>query len=109
MSADSTIETRPSPIQPGDLAPEFTLPAVEREGTVSLADYRGRTPLFIGLWCPFCRRQIAQMGATEGKLKAVGVEALGIVATPSANARLYFKYPPTRLRLGAHPELSTHL
>src|ERR1700737_5471650 len=33
MSADSTIETRPAPIQPGELAPEFTLPAVERDGT----------------------------------------------------------------------------
>jgi peroxiredoxin len=112
MSEDATIATRSAPIQPGDLAPEFTLPAVERDGTVSLADYRGRSPLFlalfIGLWCPFCRRQIAQMGATEAKLKAVGVEALGIVATPPANARLYFKYRPTRLRLGADPALSTH-
>ncbi len=112
MSEDSTIATRPAPIQPGELAPEFTLPAVERDGTVSLADYRGRSPLFlalfIGLWCPFCRRAIAQMGATEGKLKAVGVEALSIVASRPENARLYFKYRPTRLRLAADPALSTH-
>ena len=54
MSEDATIATRPAPIQPGDLAPEFTLPALERDGSVSLADYRGRSPLFlalfIGLW-----------------------------------------------------------
>jgi peroxiredoxin len=64
--------------------------------------------LFIGLWCPFCRRAIAQMGATEGKLKAIGVETLGGVATPPENAQLYFKFRPTRLRLAADPELVTH-
>jgi hypothetical protein len=30
------------------------------------------------------------------------------VATEPENARLYFKFRPTRLRLGADPELSTH-
>jgi hypothetical protein len=79
---------------------------------VSLADYRGQSPLFlalfIGLWCPFCRRSIAQMGQTEVKLKALGVESLGVVATPPENARLYFKFRPTRLRMGSDPELSTH-
>ena len=104
-------ESRP-PVAPGEPAPDFTLPAVDRTETVSLADYRGRSPvflaLFIGLWCPFCRRAIAQMGATEGKLKALGVETLGIVATTPENARLYFKFRPTRLRLAADPELTTH-
>jgi peroxiredoxin len=104
-------ETRP-PVVPGELAPDFTLPAVDRNETVSLADYRGRSPvllaLLIGLWCPFCRRQIAQMGGAEGKLKALGVETLAVVATPPENARLYFKFRPTRLRLAADPELSTH-
>ena len=96
----------------GDPAPEFTLSAVDGSGAISLADYRGRSPLFlalfIGLWCPFCRRSIAQMGQTEGKLKALGVETLGVVATPPENAQLYFKFRPTRLRMGADPELSTH-
>lgn len=41
MRADPTIETRPAPLKPGDRAPDFTLPAADREGTVSLADYRG--------------------------------------------------------------------
>jgi peroxiredoxin len=106
-----TTESR-LPVAPGEPAPDFSLPAVDRKETVSLADYRGRSPvllaLFIGLWCPFCRRQIAQMGATEGKLKALRVETLGIVATPAENARLYFKFRPTRVRLAADPELVTH-
>ena len=105
------VESRP-PVAPGEPAPDFTLPAVDREETVSLADYRGRSPvflaLFIGLWCPFCRRSIAQMGATESKLKALGVETLGVVATTPDNARLYFKFRPTRLRLAADPGLTTH-
>lgn len=104
-------ESRP-PLAPGEAAPDFTLPAADRPGTVSLADYRGRSPvflaLFIGLWCPFCRRSIAQMGKVESKLKALGVEALGIVATAPENARLYFKFRPTRLRLASDPGLSTH-
>jgi peroxiredoxin len=106
-----TTEPRP-PVSPGEPAPDFTLPAVDGARTVSLADYRGRSPvflaLFIGLWCPFCRRSIAQMSHTEGKLKTLGVETLGVVATPPENARLYFKFRPTRLRLAADPELSTH-
>jgi len=104
-------ESRP-PVAPGEPAPDFTLPAVERPETVSLGDYRGRSPvflaLFVGLWCPFCRRSIAQMGKVESKLKALGVEALGVVATAPENARLYFKFRPTRLRLASDPEMTTH-
>jgi peroxiredoxin len=104
-------ETR-SPIAPGEPAPDFTLPAVDRNENVSLADYRGRSPVFlallVGLWCPFCRRQIAQIGTIEGKLKALGVESLAVVATAPENARLYFKFRPTRVRLASDPELSTH-
>ncbi|MBI4590174.1 MAG: redoxin domain-containing protein, partial [Candidatus Rokubacteria bacterium] len=105
------IQPRP-PIQPGERAPDFSLPAVERDGTVSLADYRGRSPLllalFRGVYCPFCRRAIAQMGLTRQKLQAVGVETLGIVATRPENARLYFRYHSTRLPLAADGDLITH-
>jgi peroxiredoxin len=109
--SDMTTESRP-PVAPGEPAPDFSLPAVDRPGTVSLAEYRGRSPvflaLFVGLWCPFCRRSIAQMGKVESKLKTLGVETLGIVATAPENARLYFKYRPARMRLAADPEMSTH-
>ncbi len=101
-----------APVSPGEPAPNFVLPAVDGTGTVSLADYRGNRAVFlglaIGLWCPFCRRAIAQMAANEPRLKAIGVETVGIVATQPENARLYFKFRPSRLRLGADPALSTH-
>jgi peroxiredoxin len=105
------LETRP-PVAPGERAPDFSLPAVDRPETISLSNYRGRTPLFlalfIGLWCPFCRRSIAQMSAMDSQLKAVGVESLGVVATTAENARLYFKFRPTKLPLAADPELTIH-
>jgi peroxiredoxin len=104
-------ETR-NPVAPGEPAPDFKLPAVDRPETVSLADYRGRSSVFlallIGLWCPFCRRQIALMGPMEQRLKALDVETLGVVATTPENARLYFKYRPTKLRLASDPQLTTH-
>ena len=107
----STIE-RARRVQPGEQAPDFALPAVQDEGVVSLADYRGRRAvflaLFVGLYCPFCRRSIARMGSLRDKLEAAGVETLGVVATELDNARLYFKYRPSRLPLAADPEFSTH-
>lgn len=100
------------PVAPGEPAPHFVLPAVAGSQTVSLDDYRGKSPLFLalllGLWCPFCRRQLIQLGTFESKLKAIGVESLAIVATEPENARLYFKFRPTRLRLASDPDLTTH-
>ena len=37
------------PLAPGDPAPYFELPAVAGSDTVSLADYTGRSPLFLAL------------------------------------------------------------
>src|SRR5262245_54090122 len=97
-------------LQPGHPAPAFTLPAIDRDGSVSLADYRGRTPLlralFRGLYCPFCRRAIAQLGRTHQKLLGQGVETLAVVASQAERARLYFRYRPTRLPLVADPGMS---
>jgi len=102
----------PTRLRPGDSAPSVTLPAVNREGQVSLDDYRGRSPvliaLFRGLHCPFCRRQLVQLGTTQDKLKAFGVETMAVVNTPLERARLYFKYRPARVLLTADPEAATH-
>ncbi len=43
-----TVEPR-QPLQPGEPAPDFTLPLVQEEGVVSLKDYRGRCPLLLVL------------------------------------------------------------
>ena len=70
----ATIEARLS-VQPGERAPDFTLPRVPEEGFVSLADYRGKSPvllaMFRGIYCPFCRRNMAQLAlVTRPKLCA---------------------------------------
>ncbi len=100
------------PLQPGDPAPSFVLPAVNREGMVSLDDFRGRSPVLLalmrGLHCPFCRRHIAQLGVTRDKLAAEGVETMAVVNTPAERARMYFQYRPTRVVLAADPDVRTH-
>jgi peroxiredoxin len=99
-------------VQSGAPAPDFQLPMVQDERIVSLSDYRGKNPvflaLFVGLYCPFCRRSIARLSALKDELAAAGVQTLGVVATELDNARSYFKYRPSRIPLAADPEFSTH-
>jgi len=64
--------------------------------------------LFRGLHCPFCRRQVVQMGLTCEKLAAEGVETLAIVNTQEERARQYFQYRPTRVLLAADADVRTH-
>jgi peroxiredoxin len=101
-----------SHLRPGDPAPDFTLPAADREGTVSLADYRGRTAVLLGLfrgpYCPFCRRALARMGQAGDTLRDRGVAALAVVATSPENARFYFRFRPPRIRVAADPTFATH-
>jgi peroxiredoxin len=108
MSSAST----PTRLRPGDLAPDFALPAGDREGVVSLADYRGRRPVllafFRSLYCPFCRRQLVQLTAGAQQLARSGVATIAIVATAAGRARLYFRFRPSQLSVGADPELRTH-
>ena len=49
-----------------------------------------------------------QLGTTAQKLQELGVQALGITATNAERARLYFRYRPSRVPLGADPDLVTH-
>lgn len=107
-----TANARSAPVQPGEKAPEFSLPAVHQAGSVSLREYRGKKPvlvaIFRGLFCPFCRRAIAQMSASTDKLRQAGVEPLAVIATDAENARLYFKLRPSKMAIGADPECATH-
>jgi peroxiredoxin len=101
-----------TPVRVDESAPDFALPAVHREGLVPLSDYRGRTPvllvLFGGLWCPYCRRQVVQLGMSRERLVMFGIEPLGIVANSVERARLYFQYRPVPLSLAADADLATH-
>jgi len=48
------------------------------------------------------------LGLTAEKLRAAGVETVGVVATAVDRARRYFRYRPLRYLVGADPELATH-
>ena len=99
-------------LKPGDPAPHFVLPAVNRAGDVSLRDYRGRSAVLVGLFrglhCPFCRRQVVQLGALRDRLKALNVETVAVVNTPLERAQLYFKHRPVQVLIAADPEAATH-
>ncbi|NRP73782.1 putative peroxiredoxin bcp [Ensifer psoraleae] len=99
------------PLQPGEAAPAFALPAANAEGTVSLDSLRGRPFLigfFRGLHCPFCRRQVKQLARVQPVLHAAGVETLAVINTPVERARLYFRYQPTPVTLLCDPDCRTH-
>ena len=106
----STVPERP--LQSGDAAPNFELPAVNREGIVSLGDYRGKSPVMVGLFrglhCPFCRRHIARLAMVRDKLAQEGVATVAVVNTQLERARQYFQYRPTRMELASDPEVNTH-
>jgi peroxiredoxin len=98
-------------LQPGDPAPAFALPAANREGTVSLADLRGRPfviGFFRGLHCPFCRRQVVELAAAQPALHAAGVETLAVINTPVDRAQLYYHHRPTPVTLLCDPACRTH-
>jgi peroxiredoxin len=44
-----TTASSPRPLQPGDPAPDFVLPAAHADGTVSLAQYRDRSAVLLAL------------------------------------------------------------
>ena len=101
-----------SSVRAGDSAPEFELPAADRDGNVALRDYLDHSPvllgLFRGMYCAFCRRAIAGLGRHNANLAPLGIQTLGVVATPADHARLYFKHHRVPIALGADPAMTTH-
>jgi len=100
-------------LQPGDQAPNFVLDAISRQGKIALDDFRGRSPLLIGLFrglhCPFCRRHVAAMAQLNPTLREKGIESLVVVSTPVERARLYFRYQPIpNLLAASDPERALH-
>jgi peroxiredoxin len=101
------------PLQPGDVAPNVVLDAITRPGKVAVDDYRGRTPVLIGIFrglhCPYCRRHIAAMAQLGPALREKGIDVLTVVNTPLERARLYFRYRPMpNLLAAADPERASH-
>src|ERR1700756_559623 len=101
------------PLQPGDRAPNIVLDAITRDGKIALEDFRGQSPILIGLFrglhCPFCRRHLAAQAQLNAALREKGVESLAVVNTPIERARLYFRYHPMPdLFAASDPERISH-
>src|SRR5260370_42590296 len=101
------------PLQPGDRAPNIVLDAITRQGTISLDDFRGQSPILVGLFrglhCPFCRRHIAAQAQLDTALREKGIESLTVVNTPIERARLYFRYHPLpNLLAASDPQRVSH-
>jgi peroxiredoxin len=101
------------PLQPGDPAPNIVLDAITRDGKIALDDFRGRSPILVGLFrglhCPFCRRHLAAQAKIDNALREKGVESLVVVSTPIERARLYFRYHPLpNLFAAADPDRAAH-
>ena len=102
----------PRLVRPGEAAPNFELPMVASDATMTLDDYRSKAPLLLVLLrsfeCPFCRRQLAALKATADALRALGIETLAVTTTAVKAARLYAKYRPPGLPLASDPKLGVH-
>src|SRR5512138_1190431 len=97
----------------GDRAPDFDLPAADREGRISLSDYYRRGPVLLlllrGLYCAFCRRHISRLKSSCDLLQAAGIPMLGVVIASTERSRLYFRYRNTPcFPLPAAPDRSVH-
>ena len=83
----------------GRPAPEFKL-ASAQGGEVGPQDFRGakRAVLWFskGLFCPFCRRNMAQLGLRYPEIQALDAEVLQVTHNTLDEARGYLKHYPMK-------------
>jgi peroxiredoxin len=112
MMATSMGDRAPKLAKPGDRAPDFELPAADREGTVALGKFLRRGPVLLvvmaGLYCAFCRRHISQLRPACETLRASGIELVGLVIASPERARRYFQYRPPCFPVAAAPDRAIH-
>ena len=98
---------------PGDRAPDFDLPAADRDVRISLSDYYRRSPVLLlllrGLYCSFCRRHLSQLRSTCDLLQGAGIAMLGVVIASAERSRLYFRFGHSPcFPVAAAPDRSVH-
>ncbi|MDT8427345.1 MAG: TlpA disulfide reductase family protein [Pseudomonadales bacterium] len=68
-------------LEPGDLAPDFTLPSIHEDGTsISLADFRGKAVYvdFWASWCAPCLRSLPLINELYARYREQGLEVIAI-------------------------------
>jgi cytochrome c biogenesis protein CcmG/thiol:disulfide interchange protein DsbE len=70
---------QPRPLEAGDSAPDFTLPALDG-GTVSLSDYRQQVVVlnFWATWCPPCIDEVPSLREFAEQTQGLGVTVIGV-------------------------------
>src|SRR2546426_7095230 len=75
-------------------APNFRL-ASAQGGEIALENYRGQRNVILwlsrGLYCPFCRRYMAQLRLGYNEIQQRGAEVLQVTYSTPEEARLYFQ------------------
>lgn len=76
------------------VAPNFRLASAQGQD-IMLEDYRGQKNVLLwfskGLFCPFCRRYMAQLRLGYPELQTRNTEILQITCSTPAEAQLYFR------------------
>lgn len=83
----------------GRAAPEFKL-ASAQGGDVGPQDLRGKSRVVLwfskGLFCPFCRRNMAQLALRYPEIQALDAEVLQVTHNTLDEARGYIKHYPMK-------------
>jgi peroxiredoxin len=83
----------------GRTAPEFRL-ASAQGGEIGPQDFRGAKRIVLwfskGLFCPFCRRNMAQLGLRYPEIQAMQAEILQVTHNTLEEARGYLKHYPMK-------------
>jgi peroxiredoxin len=78
------MQDRTETLQIGSRAPEFLLPALNRDGVVSLAASLKRGVVIAeflrGTWCPNCGKRMAQLELLKDEIEQTGAQLIYIAA-----------------------------
>jgi cytochrome c biogenesis protein CcmG, thiol:disulfide interchange protein DsbE len=103
VAAAALRRRAPHPVEIGEEAPAFVLPAPDAGG-VSLANYRGQVVLvnFWATWCPPCVEETPSLEKFASQLKDQGVTVIGVSVDESDSdlrkfiAAYHLSYPIAR-------------
>jgi len=95
----------------GSAAPGFRL-ASAQGGELGPQDFRGAKRLMLwfskGLFCPFCRRNMAQLGLRYPEIQALDAEVLQVTHNTLDEARGYLKHYPMKFPYLCDAERTVH-
>ena len=105
------MEQATQPSYVGRAAPEFRLAAAQG-GEIGPQDLRGSKRVVLwfskGLFCPFCRRNMAQLALRYPEIQALDAEVLQVTHNTLDEARGYLKHYPIKMPYLCDAERTAH-